>query len=57
MIELAREQSGSYPNVNFEVASAEQLPFADGEFTHAFSMESLYYYRDLPKGAEGNQSA
>jgi ubiquinone/menaquinone biosynthesis C-methylase UbiE len=49
MIQLAREQSSSYANVEFEVASAERLPFADEEFTHAFSMESLYYYRDLPK--------
>ena len=29
------------------VASAEKLPFTDGEFTHAFSMESLYYYADM----------
>ncbi|HEY5074298.1 MAG TPA: class I SAM-dependent methyltransferase [Pyrinomonadaceae bacterium] len=49
MIRIARESSGSLPNVNFEVASAEQLPFNDNEFTHAFSMESLYYYRDIPK--------
>ena len=33
----------------FETASAEQLPFADNEFTHAFSMESLYYYADISK--------
>ena len=49
MIRVARAQSQSYPNVDFEVASAEQLPFADGEFTHAFSMESLYYYRNIPR--------
>jgi len=49
MIQLAREQSKSFPNVDYEVASAESLPFADDEFTHAFSMESLYYYRDLPR--------
>lgn len=49
MIRLAREQSSSYSNVDFEVASAEQLPFTVDEFTYAFSMESLYYYRDLPK--------
>jgi SAM-dependent methyltransferase len=30
------------------VASTERLPFADREFTHAFSMESLYYYEDMP---------
>jgi len=49
MIQLAREASESYNNVDFEVASAEHLTFNDDEFTHAFSMESLYYYRDIPK--------
>src|SRR6185369_3759115 len=49
MVRVAAEQSKSHANVDFEVASAEQLPFADNEFTHAFSMESLYYYRNIPK--------
>ena len=49
MIRVARESSRSLPNVDFEIASAEQLPFPDHEFTHAFSMESLYYYRNIPK--------
>ncbi len=47
MIKLARETSTSFSNVEFHVASAERLPFGDGEFTHAFSMESLYYYADM----------
>lgn len=47
MIKLATETSRSFPNVEFQVASAEQLPFGDGEFSHAFSMESLYYYADM----------
>lgn len=47
MISVAREQSADYSNIEFRVASAEQLPFADVEFTHAFSMESLYYYADI----------
>lgn len=47
MIRLAREQSAGYSNLEFRVASAEQLPFEDAEFTHAFSMESLYYYADI----------
>jgi len=47
MIKLARETSVSFPNVEFQVASAEQLPFANDEFTDAFSMESLYYYADI----------
>jgi ubiquinone/menaquinone biosynthesis C-methylase UbiE len=49
MVQLARESSKDHLNVNFEVASAEQLPFDSNEFTHAFSMESLYYYRNIPK--------
>ena len=47
MIRLAREGSRSFANVEFQVASAERLPFNDAEFTHAFSMESLYYYADI----------
>jgi arsenite methyltransferase len=47
MVRLAQETSASYSNVDFRVASAEGLPFQDGEFTHAFSMESLYYYADM----------
>ena len=49
MIAVARESSESISNVDFEIASAETLPFSDCEFTHAFSMESLYYYHDIPK--------
>jgi SAM-dependent methyltransferase len=47
MIRVARETSDAFANVDFRVASAEKLPFRDGEFTHAFSMESLYYYADM----------
>ena len=49
MVRVAREASQSYPNADFEIASAEQLPLDTDEFTHAFSMESLYYYRNIPK--------
>ena len=49
MVSLAAESSQAYANVDFQTASAEQLPFADNEFTHAFSMESLYYYADIGK--------
>jgi ubiquinone/menaquinone biosynthesis C-methylase UbiE len=48
MIAMARETSRSFGKVEFQVASAENLPFANGEFTHAFSMESLYYYANIP---------
>jgi len=49
MIRVAAESSKAFPNADFEVASAEELPFTDEEFTHAFSMESLYYYSDIPR--------
>ena len=49
MIRVARDSSVTFPNTNFETASAEQLPFSDKEFTHAFSMESLYYYANIAK--------
>jgi ubiquinone/menaquinone biosynthesis C-methylase UbiE len=52
MVNLARESSQTYANVDFEVGSAEQLPFADNEFSHAFSMESLYYYKNIPKALD-----
>jgi SAM-dependent methyltransferase len=48
MVRVARDSSSSFANVAFRVASAERLPFSDGQFTHAFSMESLYYYKDIP---------
>ncbi len=51
MVELARTESTAFDNVEFQVASAEQLPFPDDEFTHAFSMESLYYYHDPLRAA------
>ncbi len=47
MVRLARESSDGFLNVEFQVASAESLPFEDAQFTHAFSMESLYYYVDV----------
>lgn len=47
MVRIARESSVTFPNVEFQVASAEKLPFETGDFTHAFSMESLYYYTDI----------
>lgn len=49
MVQLARASSADYKNVDFQLASAEQLPFETNEFTHVFSMESLYYYRNIPK--------
>ena len=49
MVRVAREQSAQLSNVEYQVASAENLPFPNDSFTHAFSMESLYYYADIAK--------
>jgi ubiquinone/menaquinone biosynthesis C-methylase UbiE len=49
MIRVARESSQAFPNLEFKLASAESLPFENEAFTHAFSMESLYYYADMIK--------
>ena len=48
MIRVAREASQDFPNISFEVASAEALPFENDQFTDAFSMESIYYYENMP---------
>jgi ubiquinone/menaquinone biosynthesis C-methylase UbiE len=47
MIRVARESSKSFSNVDFQVASAERLPFRNAQFTHAFSIESLYYFEEI----------
>ncbi len=47
MIRVASDSSTGFKNLDFKVASAEDLPFADNEFSDAFSMESLYYYADM----------
>src|SRR5882724_12738297 len=49
MIRLASETSSEYANITYQIASAESLSFANGDFTHAFSMESLYYYADMSR--------
>jgi arsenite methyltransferase len=47
MVQLATNTSKDFSNIEFKVASAETLPFIDNEFTHVFSMESLYYYSNM----------
>ena len=48
MVQLSADTSTEFSNAEFKVASAESLPFADSVFSHAFSMESLYYYTNMP---------
>ena len=47
MVQLAHASSTCFTNIEFKVATAEALPFGESEFTHAFSMESLYYYSSM----------
>lgn len=47
MIREARESSGDYGNVDYRVATADDLPFASETFSHAFTMEALYYCPDI----------
>ena len=47
MVQLAADTSREFSNVEYRVATAEHLPFRDDEFTHAFSMESIYYYSNM----------
>ncbi len=47
MVRLALRRSVDFRNAYFCAANAERLPFADQRFSHAFSMESLYYYADI----------
>lgn len=47
MVQLAADTAIEFSNIEFKVASAEGLPFNDNEFTHVFSMESLYYYSNM----------
>jgi ubiquinone/menaquinone biosynthesis C-methylase UbiE len=48
MIERARTSVGNPPNLSFFNATASALPFEDGHFNKALSVESLYYYLDIP---------
>ena len=47
MVQLAADTSKEFSNIEFKVATAESLPFRNDEFTHAFSMESIYYYSNM----------
>ncbi|HYL98065.1 MAG TPA: class I SAM-dependent methyltransferase [Blastocatellia bacterium] len=48
MIARAQANPENPKNVSFSVASAASLPFGDSYFDKVFSVESLYYYPDIP---------
>ncbi|MEE2749804.1 MAG: class I SAM-dependent methyltransferase [Myxococcota bacterium] len=47
MVTRAQAVDNNPPQVAFQQGSFASLPFQDGSFEHAFSMESLYYADDL----------
>jgi len=47
MIAEAREKSANAANLEFYVASADELPFASNSVHHILSVESFYYYPEL----------
>ncbi len=44
MVDRARELAGAIPNVEFSVADAEALPFADATFTALICTPSFHHY-------------
>ena len=48
MVRLAKQVSSARNSVQFRQCRFEDLPWTDGFFDHAFSMEALYYALDLP---------
>lgn len=50
MLDHARDQRGSLPNVRFEQADAMELPFADGSFDAVVSQFGLMFLPDKVQG-------
>lgn len=49
MVTQAQLKHQHLDNVEFLVASADALPFANNTFDWVINIESLYYYADIPK--------
>jgi len=49
MVARAEERHSFTIRARYEVAALEALPFGDARFDRAFSMEALYYSRDLDR--------
>lgn len=50
MIEIARERSTAFTNVEFEIAQAESLPFEDAAFTIVWTIQSWHHWNDSGAG-------
>ena len=49
MIEQAKEAAGEGSRIRFNLATAEQLPFPDGEFDLIFSTMTFHHWADQPR--------
>ncbi|MBT8215794.1 MAG: methyltransferase domain-containing protein [Acidimicrobiia bacterium] len=50
MVEIARKRSADLDNVEFEVGSAELLPFPDVTFTVVWTVHSFHHWEDRRAG-------
>ncbi len=48
MIEQAAAKAGGIPNLEFQVAGADQLPFDDETFDHVTVMNAFHHFSDQP---------
>lgn len=46
MVAIAQAKCTAYPQVSFQVARADALPFADGTFDRVVSSSAFHYFRD-----------
>jgi ubiquinone/menaquinone biosynthesis C-methylase UbiE len=52
MIGLAQASSKAFPNIQYVVGSAQQIPWRDNFFDKVLSVESFYYYTDQEQALE-----
>jgi ubiquinone/menaquinone biosynthesis C-methylase UbiE len=50
MIEQAKASAGPASPINFQLATAEHLPFPDGQFSLAFSTMTFHHWADQRRG-------
>lgn len=50
MVEIAQRRSAEFPNAEFAVGSAEDLPFPDDTFTVAWTAHSYHHWSDPESG-------
>jgi ubiquinone/menaquinone biosynthesis C-methylase UbiE len=50
MIDQARSSAGPVNKINFQLATAEQLPFPDAQFDLAFSTMTFHHWADQGRG-------